>query len=231
MLKPGRYIWLILGLFWAITWSQTAKAQGGIFSKGVWGKVGVTARGVYKIDIAALNSMGLVPAGGVIASDKIRLFGNGGAMLPEAVGAPRPSAFTENALLINDGGDGILSGPDYIVFYAQGPHRWNYDSSNARFNYVHNLYSDTAFYFLNVDGNIGGSNSGTIAAAAKRIVVGNAAYVNATTGPRVTSFTDNWVYEKDILNVLAIFPDFLTVVNKQSLASSSTLVLGQGHCL
>jgi hypothetical protein len=203
MLKPGRYIWLILGLFWAITWSQTTKAQGGIFSKGAWGKVGVTARGVYKIDIAALNSMGLVPAGGVIASDKIRLFGNGGAMLPEAVGAPRPSVFTENALLINDGGDGILSGQDFIVFYAPGPHRWNYDSSNARFNYVHNLYSDTAFYFLNVDGNIGGSNSGTIAAAAKRIVVGNAAYVNATTGPRVTSFTDNWVYEKDNINLLA----------------------------
>jgi hypothetical protein len=207
MLKPGRYIWLILGLFWAITWSQTAKAQGGIFSKGVWGKVGVTARGVYKIDIAALNSMGLVPAGGVIASDKIRLFGNGGAMLPEAVGAPRPSAFTENALLINDGGDGILSGPDYIVFYAPGPHRWNYDSSNARFNYVHNLYSDTAYYFINIDENIGenigGSASGTIGAAAKRVGVGNAAYVNATAGLRVTSFTDNWVYEKDNINLLA----------------------------
>jgi hypothetical protein len=205
--KLGRYIWLILVVFWALIGSKTAMAQVGVFSKGVWGKVGVTARGVYKIDMAALNSMGLVPTGGVTPSDKIRLFGSGGAMLPEAVGEQRPSSFTENALLINDGGDGILSGQDFIIFYAPGPHRWNYDSSNDQYNYVQNLYSDTAFYFLNVDGNvggdIGGSNSGTIGASAKRIGTGNAAYLNANAGLRVTSFTDNWVYEKENINVLA----------------------------
>lgn len=197
--KPGRYIWLILLVFWASIGSKTAIAQVGIFSKGAWGKVGVTARGVYKIDMAALNSMGLVPAGGVIASNKIRLFGSGGAMLLEGVGDPRPSSFTENALLINDGGDGILSGQDFIVFYAPGPHRWHYDSNNDQYNYVQNLYSDTAFYFLNVDGNIGGNVGGS----AKRVGAGNAAYVNATAGMRVTSFTDNWVYEKDNINLLA----------------------------
>jgi hypothetical protein len=205
--KPGRYIWLILVVFWTLIGSKTAMAQVGIFSKGAWGKVGVTARGVYKIDMAALNSMGLVPTGGVTPSDKIRLFGSGGAMLPEAVGEQRPSAFTENALLINDGGDGILSGQDFIVFYAPGPHRWHYNSNNDQYSYIHNLYSDTAFYFLNVDGNIGEnigqSNSGTIGASAKRIGTGNAAYHNATAGLRVTSFTDNWVYEKDNINVLA----------------------------
>lgn len=204
---PGRYIWFILGLFWTLIGSQAAMAQAGIFSKGVWGKVGVTARGVYKIDMAALSSMWLVPAGGVVVSDKIRLFGSGGAMLPEGVGEQRPSTFTENAILINDGGDGILSGQDFIIFYAPGPHRWHYDSSNARYNYEQNLYSDTAFYFLNVDGNIGehiaGGNSGTIGASAKRISASNTTYVNASAGSRVTSFTDNWVYEKDNISVLA----------------------------
>lgn len=197
--KPGRYIWLILLVFWTLIGSKTALAQVGIFSKGAWGKVGVTARGVYKIDMAALNSMGLVPAGGAIASNKIRLFGSGGAMLPEGVGDARPSSFTENALLINDGGDGILSGQDFIVFYAPGPHRWHYDSNNDQYNYVQNLYSDTSFYFLNVDGNLGGNVGGS----AKRVGAGNAAYVNATAGLRVTSFTDNWVYEKDNINLLA----------------------------
>ncbi|MEK0413032.1 MAG: hypothetical protein RL070_520 [Bacteroidota bacterium] len=197
--KPGRYSWLILLVFWASIGSKTAIAQVGIFSKGAWGKIGVTARGVYKIDMAALNSMGLVPAGGVIASNKIRLFGSGGAMLPEGVGEQRQSSFTENALLINDGGDGIFSGQDFIVFYAPGPHRWHYDSNNDRYNYVQNLYSDTAFYFLNVDGNLVGNVGGS----AKRVGAGNAAYVNATAGLRITSFTDNWVYEKDNINLLA----------------------------
>ena len=197
--KPGRYIWLMLAIFWAFSSKNLVQAQGRIFSKGTWGKVGVTTRGVYKIDVAALSSMGLVPAGGVIASDKIRLFGSGGGMLPEAVGAPRPTVFTENALVIHDGGDGILSGADHIIFYAPGPHQWHFDSSHARYNYVHNLYSDTAFYFINVDGSVSSSVSG----AAKRVGVGNAAYTNATAGPSVTSFTDNWVYEKENTNLLA----------------------------
>ncbi|MEN9350374.1 MAG: hypothetical protein RL372_1352, partial [Bacteroidota bacterium] len=143
MSKRGIFGWLFLALFGAFGSNNSVMAQGGgsIFKTGAWGKVGVTSRGVYKIDVAALSSMGLMPAGGTVASDKIRLFGSGGAMLPEAVGAPRQGSFTENALLINDGGDGVLSGQDYIVFYAPGPHRWNYDSSSSKYSYVHNLYS------------------------------------------------------------------------------------------
>jgi hypothetical protein len=64
---------------------------------------------------------------------------------------------------------------------------------------VHNLYSDTAFYFINVDGGLAGGVSGT----AKRMAVGNAAYVSATAGLRVNSFIDNWVYEKDNINLLS----------------------------
>jgi hypothetical protein len=199
MVKTRTNIWLILAVFWALGWSKTALAQGSIFKTGAWGKVGVTARGVYKIDVAALSSMGLMPAGGTVVSDKIRLFGSGGAMLPEAVGAARLGSFTQNALMLFDGGDGVFSGQDYFIFYAPGPHQWNYDSSSARYNYTHNLYSDTAFYFINVDSNIGGNVSGT----AKRVGVGNAAYVSATAGLRVTSFADNWVYEKDNTNLLA----------------------------
>ena len=197
--KPGRYIWLILVVFWTLIGSKTAMAQGGLFSKGTWGKVGVTARGVYKIDIAALNSMGLLPAGGAIASDKIRLFGSGGAMLPEAVGAKRLGSFTEHAVMIFDGGDGVMSGQDFIIFYAPGSHQWRYDSVGARYSYAHNLYSDTAFYFINVDGSVSNSVSST----AKRVDVGNGAYVNATAALRVSRFTDYWVYERDNINVLS----------------------------
>jgi hypothetical protein len=197
--KAGRYIWLILGLFLAVGFKNRALAQGGIFSKGAWGRVGVTGRGVYKIDVAALNSMGLLPAGGVIATDKIRLFGSGGAMLPEAVGAKRLGSFTEHALMVFDGGDGILSGQDYFIFYAPGPHQWRYDSVGARYSYTHHLYSDTAFYFINVDGSV----SNTISGSAKRMEVGNGAHVNASTALRVNRFTDYWVYEKDNINLLS----------------------------
>lgn len=197
--KPGRYIWLMLGLFLAVGFNNRALAQGSMFSKGAWGRVGVTGRGVYKIDVAALNSMGLLPAGGVIATDKIRLFGSGGAMLPEAVGAKRLGSFTEHALMVFDGGDGILSGQDYFIFYAPGPHQWRYDSLGAKYSYAHHLYSDTAFYFINVDGSV----SSTISGTAKRVDVGNTAHVNANAALRVTRFTDYCVYEKDNINLLS----------------------------
>jgi hypothetical protein len=199
--KPGIFGWLLLVLFGAFGSNNSVMAQGAgsIYKTGAWGKVGVTARGVYKIDVAALSTMGLMPAGGTVVSDKIRLFGSGGAMLPEAVGAPRFGSFTENALLIIDGGDGVFSGQDYFIFYAPGPHQWNYDSSSAKYNYVHNLYSDTAFYFINVDGGLAGGVSGT----AKRMAVGNAAYTSVSAALRVNSFIDNWVYEKDNTNLLA----------------------------
>jgi hypothetical protein len=140
-----------------------------------------------------------LPTGGVIATDKIRLFGSGGAMLPEAVGAKRLGSFTEHALMVFDGGDGNLSGQDYFIFYAPGPHQWRYDSVGAKYSYAHHLYSDTAFYFINVDGSV----SNTISGAAKRVDVGNAAHVNASGALRVNRFTDYWVYEKDNINVLS----------------------------
>jgi hypothetical protein len=197
--KPGRYIWLMLGLFLAVGFNNRALAQGSMFSKGAWGRVGITGRGVYKIDVAALNSMGLLPAGGVIATDKIRLFGSGGAMLPEAVAAKRLGSFTEHALMVYDGGDGMLSGQDYFIFYAPGPHQWRYDSVGGKYSYAHHLYSDTAFYFINVDGSV----SSTISGTAKRVDVGNAAHVNASAALRVNRFTDYWVYEKDNINLLS----------------------------
>jgi hypothetical protein len=189
----------MLGLFLAIGFKNEALAQGSLFSKGAWGRVGITTRGVYKIDVAALNSMGLLPAGGVIATDKIRLFGSGGAMLPEAVGAKRLGSFAEHALMVFDGGDGILSGQDYFIFYAPGPHQWRYDSVGAKYSYAHHLYSDTAFYFINVDGSV----SNTILGSAKRVDVGNAAHVNASGALRVNRFTNYWVYEKDNINLLS----------------------------
>ena len=121
--KPGIFGWLFLALFGAFGSKNGAIAQSGgsIFKSGAWGKVGVTARGVYKIDVAALSSMGLMPAGGTVVSDKIRLFGSGGAMLPEAVGAQRFGSFTENAILINDGGDGVFiyGFVDYVFFCGE----------------------------------------------------------------------------------------------------------------
>ena len=35
----------------------------------------------------------------------------------------------KNSILIEDGNDGVFNNGDYLLFYAKGPHRWNFDGS------------------------------------------------------------------------------------------------------
>ncbi len=87
-----------------------------------------------------------------VPSASIRLFGNGGEMLPEQNSAPRTDDLKENSILVEDGGDGSFAGNDYFLFYAPGPDSWLFDAQANRFRYQHNLYSDSAWYFITFGG-------------------------------------------------------------------------------
>src|SRR5689334_25168915 len=52
-------------------------------------------------------------------------------------------------ILVVDGGDGILNGSDYILFYANGPDEWLKDSVNKKFIHKKNLYRDRKSTRLN----------------------------------------------------------------------------------
>lgn len=72
-------------------------------------------------------------------------------MLPENNSGFYKDDLPETALLVSDGGDGLLNGNDYLLFYAPGPHSWDYQVASHTFTHRYNLYSDTAWYFLNAD--------------------------------------------------------------------------------
>lgn len=128
------------------TLAQRVYADRSVLADGNWYKLAVKAAGIYKIDIPQLNAMGISTAS--LPSSHIRLFGNGGAMLPEDNAAPRADDLPEIAISVMDGGDGLLNGNDYILFYAPGPHTWQKDAQGYRHTY--NLYTDSACYFLNI---------------------------------------------------------------------------------
>lgn len=155
-------------------------------SAGSWFKLSVKEAGVYKIDIAFLNSLGVNTAN--LSSGSVRLFGNGGHMLSEANADTWTDDLQENAIAIEDGGDGILNGNDHILFYATGPHQWIKDSLNQKFSHKKNIYSDKSFYFLSIGG------------TGKRI--GNAPSV---TSPNITisSFSGRYFHELDTVNFLS----------------------------
>lgn len=156
-----------------------------VLASGNWYKLAVTQQGVCKIDLSQLAAMGISTS--ALQSAGIRLFGSGGQMLPESNAVSRYDDIPEVALKIEDGGDGLLNGTDYLLFYAPGPHSWSYQGGN--YTHIANLYSDSAYYFLNI-----GTTAG------KRITVDPEAPAATAT---VTSFDYHSFYENDSLNFLS----------------------------
>jgi hypothetical protein len=156
-----------------------------VLSAGNWFKIAVKEAGIYKVDVAFLNNLGITNP---VSSSAIRLFGNGGQMLPENNAAARPDDLLENAILISDGGDGVLNGNDYFLFYAPGPDRWIKDSANKKFVHQKNLYSNESFYFITVSG------------TGKRILPSvNFPSANVS----INSFDERYFHELDTVNFLS----------------------------
>ncbi len=165
--------------------AQRIYKQHSVLSSGNWYKIAITSGGVYKIDISFLAGLGVT---GNIPSTQIRLFGKQGGMLPEVNNQPYTDDLDEIALSVVDGGDGVLNGSDYILFYATGPHQWIKDSANKRFSHVKNLYSERAFFYLSIGG------------AGKRIQVQTSSPLAITS---VTSFDERHFHETDSVNFLS----------------------------
>ena len=117
---------------------QRVYASHSVLSTGNWTQLGVTREGVFKVTATALAQAGI--SSGNLSSNSIRLFGNGGAMLPENNRQPRADDLIENALEMVDGGDGIFNGTDYFLFYSTGPHPWIKDTLTGLWQHQTNLY-------------------------------------------------------------------------------------------
>ncbi len=192
--------------------AQRVYAPHSVLSSGSWFKLGTSKPGVYKMDITFLNSLGVNTSS--LSSGSIRLFGNGGNMLSESNAGPWTDDLVENAIQVVDGGDGVINGSDYVLFYSNGPDEWTRDSANLRFSHRKNVFSDKAFYFLNI-----GTNGKRIANAP---IAGSP--VNT-----VTSFSERYFHELDTVNFLAgskeWYGEELSALPGRSLARNFTVNL------
>lgn len=160
-------------------------ASNSVLASGTFYMVAISSRGLYKVDYNFIkNKLGVDPAG--INPANIRVYGNGGELLPENNAIVPADDLVENAIEIVDGGDGQFNPGDYFLFYANGPHSILNDSINKGFVHRFNIYSESSYYFLNFDLGPG-----------KRIQPA------ADPGPSnvtVTSFNDFQFWEKDSSN-------------------------------
>jgi hypothetical protein len=181
-------LFLLFGYLFTTCFSglaQRSYTPNSVLTSGNWYKLGVKAPGIYRIDIAFLNSLGVNTTN--LSSSSVRIYGNGGQMLNEANNGSWTDDLYENSIAVVDGGDGIISGSDHILFYANGPDEWIKDSLNQSFLHRKNIYSDKAYYFLSIGG------------TGKRVT--NAALLSSPV-TTVNSFSERYFHELDTVNFL-----------------------------
>lgn len=120
--------------------SRSVLADGTVF------KIPVTEEGIYRIDRAFVEALGLDP--GQLDPDRIRIYGNGGAPLPAIAGAPRPADLVENPVFVRGGGDGSFGAGDVVLFYGASPRGWRFDPSTKGWTHYVNPFSNQNYYFL-----------------------------------------------------------------------------------
>jgi hypothetical protein len=154
--------------------------ENSVLSTGNWYRFYIQKSGVYKITKSFLQSLGLDTNAD---PRKIKIYGNGGRMLPLLNSVDYPMDLTENAIQVVGESDGVFDNQDFILFYAEGMDKWNDDYKSSL-----NIYADKSYYYVTTQGDVG-----------KRIV--DMTQPTGSTTTTITTFDDYQFHEVDEVNV------------------------------
>ncbi|MEA9415717.1 type IX secretion system sortase PorU [Flavobacterium sp. PL02] len=152
-----------------------------VLSSGDWYRIYIEKSGVYKISKSFLQNLNSDLT--KVNPKKIKIFGNGGRMLPLSNSSYYPNDLTENAIQIIGENDGSFDNDDYILFYAEGVDTWNDESRTYS-----NLYDNRSYYYITTQGGDG-----------KRITQMQPPSGSSTIN--LSTFDDHQYHEKDLINI------------------------------
>lgn len=140
-----------LTTFAIMAFSFMAFSQGNnpsLLSEGNWYKIKVVEPGVYRLTYGNLFNLGinmldLDPA-------NIRIYGNGGGMLPHEASTPSTEDFEEIAIYVHNQASGVFQFFDYILFYGTNTTSYHLNEETGFYHHRLNHYADTAVYFLTI---------------------------------------------------------------------------------
>lgn len=130
--------------------SKTRKyhsAENSVLATGKWYMMSLTTTGIYKISYSELSAMG-VPVGSINPKN-IRLYHNGGGVLPAINNVKRHDDLVEIPIYVSGEDDGSFDSNDYIIFYGRGPVVSK--NVNGIYEKISNPYSDYSYVFLTTD--------------------------------------------------------------------------------
>ena len=164
-------------------------SENSVLASGNWYKFAIDTTGIFKIDKQFLDKLGINTNN--LNPKNIRIYGNGGAMLPQLNSDFRYDDLQENAIYVTGEDDGVFDDKDYVLFYAKGPHSWKYNNINLELSRHHiNIYSDKSYYFITTDQGLG-----------KRIT--NENQIDLPANSIITNFHDFLFYEKEDTSLFA----------------------------
>lgn len=176
----------------SLTYSFSARATSGknpnmqrpisssVLASGDWYRFYIEKSGVYKLSKSFLQQLGF---NANVDPKRIKIYGNGGRMIPLLNAVPYPIDLEENAIQVVGEDDGSFDNDDYVLFYAEGVDVWNTDSDTSI-----NLYDSKSYYYVTSQGGNG-----------KRMLINS-----QPVGPSdmtFTNFDDYQYYEVDKTNV------------------------------
>lgn len=113
-----------------------------VLGNGQWVKIAVTEEGIYRLDYSRLKEMGFTDPSSAV------LYGNNAGQLSFMNDDTAPDDLKKIAFRAEKGTDGVFNEGDYLLFYAEGTHRWIADPGRRGSRFVRHHYSDTAWYFI-----------------------------------------------------------------------------------
>jgi len=158
-----------------------------VLANGKWYKIRLRNNAVYRITYSELVEMGMDVVN--INPVNLRVYGNGGGMLPEANSEQVFTDLQENAIQVIGEEDGSFDENDYILFYGQSQVKWIENPGSGRFGHIFNVYDDYTYYYITADLGSG-----------KRIPQINSYQV--APDQTITTFNDYFYHEADEVNLL-----------------------------
>ncbi len=157
IVKEGNAYKKLISCNYTISQSQSNKSNytvnnvtsidNSILNSGNWYRFYVQKSGIYKLSKSFLQSIGLNTN---VDPRKIKIYGNGGRMLPLLNSTYYPMDLTENAIQFVGEEDGQFDNQDFILFYAEGMDNWNNEYKSHL-----NIYADKSYYYVTVQGDEG----------------------------------------------------------------------------
>ncbi|MGI9551289.1 MAG: type IX secretion system sortase PorU, partial [Aurantibacter sp.] len=189
-----------------------------VLQSGQWAKLGVTTKGIHKIDFETILNAGFDPSS--LNTDNLQLYGQGGGMLPQSNAEIRADDLLENAVYTVGLEDNSFDQTDYILFFSEGSQK-EFINDQGLLEYQKNLYADTTYYFLTL---------GTGAGKRMEPV--------ATLGsgyPEIVNYTDYRFREFELENILSSgrqwFGPLVTSTSQVSISFENIPPLASGSTL